>query len=134
MIHLDTSFLVDLLRERRRNEDGPATGVLDRLADDELAISVHVACELFAGAELAGNRRRERDAVSALCSGLHLVLPDERFAPTYGGLLAGLRRTGQAVATMDLLIATAAILSEAPLVTRNVRHFSAVPGLDVIEY
>lgn len=134
MIHLDTSFLVDLLREGRRGEEGPATELLDRLADEEMGISVHAACELFAGAELAGNRRRERESVGALCAGLHLAVPDERFAPRYGRLLADLRRTGQTAATMDLLIATAAVLADAALVTRNVRHFSGVPGLELIEY
>ncbi len=35
--------------------------------------------------------------------------------------------------TMDLLIATAAVLDRAPLVTRNGRHFSKVPGLTLEE-
>jgi predicted nucleic acid-binding protein len=35
---------------------------------------------------------------------------------------------------MDLLIATAAILDDAPLVTGNVKDFSRVPGLRVIGY
>ena len=32
---------------------------------------------------------------------------------------------------MDLLIATAAILEDAPLVTRNVKDFSRIPGMRV---
>jgi len=75
-MHLDTSFLVDLLREQRRG----------------------------------------------------------RFGPACGRLLANLRATGMPIATMDLLVATAALLNEAPLVTRNVRHFARVPGLRVIGY
>jgi predicted nucleic acid-binding protein len=35
---------------------------------------------------------------------------------------------------MDLLIATAAMLEDAPLVTRNVDDFSKVPGLRVLSY
>jgi predicted nucleic acid-binding protein len=35
---------------------------------------------------------------------------------------------------MDLLIAAAAIVDDAPLVTRNVKDFSKVPGLRVLEY
>jgi predicted nucleic acid-binding protein len=38
------------------------------------------------------------------------------------------------MATMDLLIATAALLDDAPLVTRNLRDFSRVPGLRLIRY
>jgi len=35
---------------------------------------------------------------------------------------------------MDLLIATAAIIEDAPLVTKNVKDFSRVPGLRVLGY
>lgn len=33
MIHLDTSFVVDLLRERRRGDEGPARKRLTELVD-----------------------------------------------------------------------------------------------------
>jgi predicted nucleic acid-binding protein len=35
---------------------------------------------------------------------------------------------------MDLLIATAALLDDAPIVTKNVKDFSRVPGLRVLGY
>jgi predicted nucleic acid-binding protein len=35
---------------------------------------------------------------------------------------------------MDLMIATAALLDDAPLVTRDVKGFSRVPGLRVLGY
>jgi predicted nucleic acid-binding protein len=41
---------------------------------------------------------------------------------------------GATVATMDLLIATAAVAARAPLLTRNLRDFSRVPGLEVRSY
>jgi predicted nucleic acid-binding protein len=126
---------VDVLRERRRSEPGAASELLaERVGDEELAISVHVACELHAGVELARDPRRERKAVEDLCSALRLVTPGDGFAPTYGKLLAQLRRTGASISEMDLLIATAALLDEAALVTRNRRHFQLIPGLDLIGY
>jgi predicted nucleic acid-binding protein len=33
-----------------------------------------------------------------------------------------------------MLIGTAAVIDDAPLITRNTRHFSKVPGLHVVEY
>jgi predicted nucleic acid-binding protein len=45
-----------------------------------------------------------------------------------------MERGGQRMAAMDLLIATAALLDDAPLVSRNARDFSRVPGLRVIGY
>lgn len=64
-----------------------------------------------------------------------LALPDEEALPaTYGRLLAELRRRGEAISTMALVIATAAIEDGARLVTRNTREFERVPGLHVLGY
>jgi tRNA(fMet)-specific endonuclease VapC len=133
--HLDTSFLVDLLRERRRDEFGPASEFLEALPGDEvLAVSVHAVCELMAGAGHAGAPKGEADRLSRLCDALVVQYPDERFAAIYARLLTSIRRSGASIDTMDLLIATAAVVDAAPLVTRNRRHFAKVPGLVLAGY
>jgi predicted nucleic acid-binding protein len=76
----------------------------------------------------------ERQRVSSLCAGMHIAAPDAGFAETFGRLYASLAKRGATVATMDLLIATAAVRAGAPLLTRNVREFSRVPGLEVASY
>lgn len=135
MIHLDTSFIVDLLREQRRDQFGPASTWLEVLPEDEiLAVSAHVVCELMAGAYAAAPATREVARLSQLMDALLVRVPDQSFAARYGRLLAGLRSHGKSIDTMDLLIATAALSDDAPLVTGNVRHFSKVPGLQVIGY
>ena len=134
MIHLDTSFLVDLLRESAKGQGGPAYELLEGLQERELWISVFAACELHAGAELVDNPEAERAKVGELCAAVEIAYPDERFAPTYGRVLAPLQRRGEAIAAMDLLIATSAIVDEAPLVTRNRRHFDRIWGLDLVSY
>ena len=135
MTHLDSSLLIDLLREHTRERPGPAFDVMESLGDDEtLAVSVHVVCELRAGAELARRPAREHEALNQLLSGLVVAYPDARFAPAYGKLLASIERAGNRVAAMDLLIATAAILDDAQLVTRNAKDFERVPGLRVLRY
>ena len=97
-------------------------------------MSVHVLCELRVGAELWRQPLQAHEQLDRLLAGLLIVYPDERFAPMYGRLLAAISRTGRPMATMDLLIATAAILDDAPLITRNLKDFSRVPGLRVIGY
>ena len=134
MIHLDTSLLVDLLRETARGTTGPATRLLDSIQEEDLWISVCVACELHAGAELSSRPAQERQRVERLCAGLHIAYPDEGFPPAYGRLLAWQQRRGERISTMDLLIATAAIVAGAPLATRNVKDFSRVPGLELLRY
>jgi tRNA(fMet)-specific endonuclease VapC len=134
VIHIDTSFLVDLLRETARGEPGPATARLEELSDEDLWLSVHAACELHAGAEGSDRPALDRQRVSSLCAGMHSAVPDAGFAETFGRLCASLAKRGATVATMDLLIATAAVRAGAPLLTRNVREFSRVPGLEVASY
>ena len=132
MIHLDTTFLVDLLREARRGP-GPATAFLEAVADQELVISVHALCELHAGAELSNNSPREQQAIQSLCAALNIRHTDDNLAEV-GHILAILQKSGRSIATMDLLIAASALVDEAPLVTRNLGHFQRVPGLEVLTY
>ncbi len=134
MIHVDTSYLIDLLRERSREEEGPATRVLDELADERLAVSMYPACELHAGAARSEDPAREHARVETLLTPFGSVDVVDAFPMAYGRLLAELRRRGETIGTMDLLIATAALVDGAALLTRNVREFERVPGLEVISY
>jgi predicted nucleic acid-binding protein len=135
MIHLDSSFLIDLLRETAKERPGPAFDLIESFDESEvLCVSVHVVCELRAGAELARKALAEHEEVDRLLSGLLVAYPDDRFPMTYGRLLAATQRAGRSVAAMDLLIGAAALLDDAPLVTRNVKDFSRIPGLRVLTY
>ena len=134
MTHLDTSFLVDLLREQARGARGPATGWLEANPERPLAVSIFAACELEAGAARATHVAREQLRVRSVLDAVTVVYPDERFAPRYGGALAAISRAGRSISTMDLLIATVALVEGAPLATANPRHFAPVPDLEIIEY
>jgi predicted nucleic acid-binding protein len=134
LIHLDTSFMVDLLRETGRGVRGPAIAFLDSDRAEDLWISLPVQCELLAGAELSPSPARERSRVERLCDGVRIAMPDQRFAPAYARLLAGLRRRGLSIGVMDLLIATAAVVQQAPLVTRNTRDFQRIADLELLSY
>lgn len=134
MIHLDTSFLVDLLREAARAQSGRATRYLATVENESLAVSMFVVCELFAGAELSQSPKREIEKIVRLCGSLQIDFPHEDFAPTYGRILASLERAGQRIAAMDQLIATSAVLANASLVTSNLKHFFRIPDLTVVGY
>jgi tRNA(fMet)-specific endonuclease VapC len=134
VIHLDTSFLVDLLREVSRSAEGPASRFLAEAADEELGISVFVACELAAGAALSKQPVQEKQRVEQLCSALRVEHPDDRFPAAYASLLSALERGGGRISTMDLLIATTAVVSGAALVTRNDKDFARVAGLQILDY
>ncbi len=134
MIHVDTSFLVDLMREAARRQDGPATRLLESRPDEVIGASVFVLCELAAGAELARDPASERERVARLSSSLETVMPDDRLPATYGRLLATLQRAGVKIGTMDLLIAATAVEAGAPLLTRNLKDFERIPELQILSY
>ena len=136
MIHLDTSFLIDLEREIVRERPGAALDFLETLGEAEImAVSVHAVCELRTGAELGRRPAAAHEVLDQLLDGLLISYPDDRFAPAFARLAAAATRSSRRpLAPMDLLIATAALLEDAPLVTRNVKDFSRVPGLRVLEY
>lgn len=134
MIHLDTTFLADAIRESRRGTDGPARRWLADHAREPLAVSVFVMCELLVGAELHAEAEVERRRIRDTCGDLPVVLPDVRMADAFARIHGGLARRGETPATMDLLIAATALTQEASLLTANEVHFARVPGLRVLGY
>jgi predicted nucleic acid-binding protein len=133
VIHLDTSFLIDLLREHKRG-GGPASRWLEAEAMTPLAVSVFVQCELEAGAAHSAHPGRERERIRQILAAVTVVGPGEAFAATYGTTLVDILRRGKSIAPMDLLIATTALEGDAPLLTANRRHFDVVPDLAVRTY
>lgn len=133
MIHLDSSFIIDLLREQKR-QPGTACAWLERHPGDALAMSVFVACELEAGAEFAAHPETERARIHGVVQTITTVCPDHRFAAAYATLLSNMRQRGRTIGTMDLLIATTAIVDGVALLTGNRKHFDAVPDLRVLTH
>lgn len=134
MIHLDTTFLVDAIREGRRSEDGPARSWLAENRGEDLALSVFVLAELLVGAELHAEPDRERRRVLHVLGELPVIEPDKRLAATYARVHSGLTQQGTPLATMDLLIACTALNNDAALLTANRTHFSRIVGLQVLGY
>lgn len=134
MTHLDTSFLVDLLREHARRDPGPASAWLAERPGERLAASLFVVCELEAGAARAAHPARERAKIAKVTQALDIVAPGGGFAHRYGQTLAEIHRRATSIATMDLLIATMALQDKAPLLTANRRRFEAVPDLELLDY
>jgi predicted nucleic acid-binding protein len=135
VIYFDSSFLIDLDNEIEKQAPAAAFEFLETLdANELLAVSVHVMAELRVGAELARHQVRTHEKLDRLLSGFLVVYPDLRFAAAYARVWAATNRKKRSVPAMDLFIATAAIIDDAPIVTANARDFSRVPGLRVLTY
>ena len=129
-VALDTSFLIDLQRERGRSEDdGPARTFLQRDPQLELHLSVVALGEFAEGFE------DEDHPVLRVVRELHVLLPiDEETAMEYGKVTRRLRDAGRLIGTNDLWIAATSLRHGLPLVTGNTVEFARVDGLDVITY
>lgn len=129
-VALDTTFLIDLQRERLRQEtDGPAHRFLSADADIELFLSATALGEFAERFESAD------DPLLRVARELHVLLPiDEETALVYGRVTRSLRDRGRLIGTNDLWIAAASIRHELALVTANVAEFRRVDGLEVIPY
>jgi tRNA(fMet)-specific endonuclease VapC len=135
VIHFDSSFLIDLQREWSREKPGAAFEFMDGVEDSELlGVSVFVVAEMRLGAELARRPAKAHTDLDDVLAGLLVIYPTDAFALRYAREAAALHRQGSRVPAIDLLIATTALLHDAPVVTRNVKGFSRVPGLRVLSY
>ena len=135
MIQFDSSFLIDLKEEIAREAPGAAFELIESLdAGELLAVSVHTVAELRVGAELHRRQLQMHEIIDPLLAGFLTICPDPPYAPAYARLWFATNRARRTVPAMDLLIATAAIIEDASLVTRNVKDFSRIPGLRVVSY
>ncbi|MDH5427998.1 MAG: type II toxin-antitoxin system VapC family toxin [Nitrospirota bacterium] len=133
MSFLDTSFVIDLLREEKRKTQGPAHLKLEQLGSTPVRLSLFVICELEAGLSLSASKN-EREQIQALCQHCEVVYPDDRLAKIYGKVLAQLQNLGTPIGTMDLLIGTHALINDELLISRNLKDFRKIPHLQLESY
>jgi len=126
---LETTFLVDLERELRRGEEGPAQRFLERNPAAFLHVTFTIAGELAAGVS-AGDRARWEEFLRPF-----EVLPSTpEVCWRYGQVFRYLKTNGLLIGTNDLWVGATALANELPVVTRNTKEFARIPGLTVLGY
>lgn len=131
MICVDTTFLVDLWREKDLPASAPRE-LLEAHPGEEFAVPAHAAGEFLAGGAAVSPGRLEQSLAF-----LRLFRVGEvgvETAHRYALIVAALRR-GSGLAGRskpDLWIAAWAVQHGAPLATRNTPHFREIPGLELI--
>jgi predicted nucleic acid-binding protein len=129
-LSIDTTFLIDLQRERSNgDQDGAAHRLLKRSPEAELFLSTIALGEFAEGFD-----RAEHPVVAAVRTGHILVPVDEQTALVYARTVRELRRRGELIGTNDLWIGCTSLRLGIPIVTANVEHFRRIDGLGIVGY
>ena len=128
LLMLDTDISSYVIRRR------PAS-IAERfqLHAERLCVSVMTAAELRFGAVKAA-RADLVTLVEAYLARVTILDWADSATFHYARIRATLESLGTPIGNMDLLIACHAVAEQAALVTNNVKHFSAVPGLKVEQW
>ena len=126
---LDTTVLVDLQRELRRDELGRACTLLDQVGDAEVAIAFVTWMEIA-----EGFGRDKSEACERFVSNFRVLWPNAETAWRAGQISRALKARGEAIGDHDAWIAALALQHGRSVVTANDRHFRRVPALAVRTY
>ena len=136
MYLLDTSFLIDLVRGKRE-----AIELAKRLDEERayIAASAVTVYEYLLGVYLSywGDEEKLKEKLEIAESELARldVLPfNGEIARKTAEIAAYLLKRGEVIGLADTIIAATALTYNLKLVTRNVKHFSRIPGLKVLTY
>ena len=128
---LDTNVLSEPARRR------PSAAFMERLRRGHAEICTSVLCvgEMLYGARKTPGAARYEDYLRGAVIG-HMPILDVDFdvVTRYADLRAESERTGRSRADMDLLIAATAVRNGLTLVTRNVKDFSGLAGLEIEDW
>jgi len=129
MYVLDTNTVLDYFRGK-----GRVAPNLLAVPPSEVALPAIAAYEVWVGvlgSRAAARRQSQYEQFLAVVA----VLPfDAAVSRRAAELRRGLEHKGQSIGPLDTLIAATALAHGATLVTRNVREFGRVPGLQVVNW
>jgi predicted nucleic acid-binding protein len=110
-----------------------AVNLLARLRGEGLAVSIISCGELFEGALGAPDPATELARFRRFLARLAVLPLDDATMERFARIRAELRRRGQLIPDLDLLIAATAMHHDLALLTRTVRHFRRILELKLYE-
>lgn len=126
---LDTNIVADLIR----NPGGVIAQRVAEVGEEQVVLSIVVACELRFGAAKSGSPRLTK-RVGQVLDALEVLGLEPPVDATYASMRKALEAAGTPIGPNDLLIAAHAKTLGLTVVTDNEREFARVKGLSVANW
>jgi tRNA(fMet)-specific endonuclease VapC len=124
---LDTDMCSYIIKERPES----VRQRFQKLAMEQLCVSVVTYAELIYGVECSSSKRVNRPVIEDFVRHLDVMDWDAGAAEQYGMIRSELEVTGTPIGAMDMMIAAHAKSIKAVLVTNNQKHFTKIKGLKI---
>ena len=129
MYVLDTNTLIYYFKGQ-----GQVAENFANVSAQEISIPTIVFFELQVGIAKSTSPAKRTQQLQELMSRVNLVLFNREAALAAAKIRAELEQQGTPIGQMDVLIAGTAIALQATLVTHNIKEFSRVSGLTIVDW
>jgi predicted nucleic acid-binding protein len=128
MVCLETDFLISLIRK-----DGNVLKKLEKLVSigERITTTPINAAELFKGAFLSEKVEMNLKFVRGLLDEMEILEFDLKASEIYGRIFSKLKKDGEIIGDMDILIASICLSHKERIVTKNVKHYGRIEELNV---
>jgi len=130
MFLLDTNVCIHLLNNRHSQIETE----FHQHSPSEIALCSVVKAELLFGARHSKKVEQNLQRLKQFFQPLSSLSFDDKCAEEYGIIRADLSTQGKIIGPNDLMIASIAKAHDAVLVTHNVREFSRITGLRLVDW
>lgn len=131
MVCLDSTFVIDLLRGKKDVQAIKEN--LDK-TNEPIMITTPTVIEITRCLYLSNVHLNERQKVEGLFSSLVILDLDSKSAMLAGKIEAELIRSDKQIDLEDIMISSIAITNNQKLITRDVKHFKRIKGLEIESY
>ena len=127
---LDTNICIYAIK----NKPEKVFAELQKTAPEDICISSVTYAELIYGVEKSKAVEKNKLALSLLLANISIESFDVNAAEEYGKIRAVLEKSGTPIGPLDMMIAAHAKSLKLTIVTNNVKEFSRVTGLRIVNW
>jgi tRNA(fMet)-specific endonuclease VapC len=129
MFVLDTNTVIDYFKGR-----GKVAERLLAVPPRDIGLPAIVAYEVWVGVLGSQNTKRRQSQYEQFLNVIEVIPFDAAISRRAAELRCTLERRGESIGPLDTLIAGTALALSAALVTRNVKEFSRIASLEVVNW